>query len=259
MGSAAADSGVRVTRAEVIAMNPEESFLDFECPYCNDPVSFPVADARQARECPLCSETLVVPDKAGAAGHKFPIPITTTRLILRRLRMADWKDLLELMSDEKLLQYYEGRTMEEAEILHWLESDSTVRWTTPGQPFYLGIEAQEGGKLIGYLKLEFADTMHRQAWVYVVMNPAYQRQGVAMEALAAVRDFALGEIAMHRIMVWHDSRDLAARGLCEKLGLRREGESLKDRQLNGEWINSVYYALLGEERRISAHDPAQGG
>ena len=103
-------------------MITEESFLDFKCPYCGEPVSFPQNYAGHAQECVNCMESLIVPEDGNEVGLKPPIPITTTRLILRRLAGSDWKDLLELFSDEEFFLYDERRPLEEEEVLRWLQA-----------------------------------------------------------------------------------------------------------------------------------------
>jgi len=230
-------------------MITEESFIDFKCPYCGEPVSFPEVNAKSLQACPSCMEALIVPDVGGEVGRRIPIPITTPRLILRRLRAGDWKDLLEFLSDEELPEYSARAPMDEQEILRWLENDSPVKLTTADQTFYLGLEVQEGGKLIGFVNLRFADPQRLQAEFNVVINPSYQRNGVATDAVTALLDFCFNGISLHRLTASCDSRNIAARGLCEKVGLRREGESLKDRLVNDEWFNTVWYARLEEEHR----------
>ena len=51
-----------------------------------------------------------------------------------------------------------------------------------------------------------------------------------------------------------DSRNSAAVKLLENVGLRREGEFVKNSLLHGEWTNTVWYAALREE---TAQHPAQ--
>lgn len=230
-------------------MITEESFIDFTCPYCSEPVSFPEANAKSLQACPNCMEALIVPESSSEVGRAIPIPIKTARLILRRLRADDWKDLLEFFSDDGVYEYIEGRPLDEQEILRWLETDSLVKLTTPDQPSYLGIEVQDGCKLIGWVVLDSKGPLRLQAWINVCVSPSYQRNGFATEAVAALLDFCFDEIALHRITAGHDPRHVAAHRLCEKLGLRCEGESLKNRLVRGEWTSTVYYARLNEEHR----------
>lgn len=195
-------------------------------------------------------EALIVPETTSEVGRKIPIPITTPRLILRRPRAEDWKDLLELDSEGLSVPLRRrGNEDDEQAIIQWLEHDSSVKLTTPDEPFYLGIEIQDGGKLIGLTQLAFTDAGRLQAWINIQVSPSYQRNGVATEATLALLDFCFNDLALHRVKAQCDSRDVAARGLCEKVGMRCEGESLKDRLINSEWVNTVWYARLDEDHR----------
>ena len=86
-------------------MITEENFIDFKCPCCHEPVSFPKETAGFVQGCPSCNESLIVPDDGSEVGRPIPLPIATPRLVLRRLAAGDWKDLLELMSDEEFFHY----------------------------------------------------------------------------------------------------------------------------------------------------------
>ena len=229
-------------------MITEESFVDFKCPYCGDPVSFPQENAGCAQPCPNCTESLIVPDDGSEVGKQIPLPIKTSRLILRRLASHDWRDLLELTSDEEFLRYQDGVPLDEDRVLHWLESDAHVKLTTPDQPFFLGLEVQEGGKLIGYVHLTFTDARRLQVNFSISLNSKFHRQGFALEAVEALLAFCFGDLKLHRVAGWCDSRNVAACRLLEKAGFRREGEFLKDRWVHGEWTTSIWYALLEEDR-----------
>jgi len=229
-------------------MITEESFIDFKCPYCGTAVSFPQENTGSVQACPDCFESLIVPEDGSEVGGSMPLPINTSRLVIRRFAPGDWKDLQELMSDEELFRYTEGRPLEEEEILRWLESDSHIRLTTPNQMFCLAIETLEQPKLIGYIGLMLTDPHRLQARLSIYLNRNYQRKGFALEALKALLGFCFEEIKLHRLSASCDSRNAAACRLFESLGLRREGEFLKDNLLRGEWVNTVWYAALAEEQ-----------
>src|SRR4030095_12230619 len=117
----------------------EESFIDFKCPYCGELNSFPESFVGFVRECVNCLESLIVPEAGSEVGREIPIPITTERLILRRLGASGWKDLLEFRFDS------------EEDVLRWLEKDRNVKLTTLNETFSLGIQTRDGGKVIGCL------------------------------------------------------------------------------------------------------------
>jgi len=228
-------------------MITEESFLDFQCPYCGEPVSFPADHAGTAQACPTCNESVIVPGASGEPGAKIPLPAETTRLRLRRFAPGDWKDLLELMGHEALFQYTEWGALDEDAVLAWLERDRHVRFTTPGQPVYLAMEAKEGGRVIGFIALHFIDHDRRQVQPEIFLAPAWQKKGLALEASEALLGFCFDGLKLHRASVSCDSRNAPARKLCEGLGLRQEGEFLKNRWLRGEWVDTIYFAALLEE------------
>jgi len=237
-------------------MITEEDFIDFKCPNCGEPVSFPRESAGFAQACPSCTESMIVPDDGSEVGHPIPLPVTTPRLVLRRLAPGDWKDLLELMSDEEFFRYQDSTPLDEDAVLHWLESDAHVKLTTPDQPLYLGIEVQDGGKLIGYLSLSFSDPRRLQVTFNIGLNRSFQRKGFALEAVEAVLGFCFQDLKLHRVAGWCDSRNTAACRLLEKVGFRREGEFLKNRWVHGEWTNSIWYALLAEDGEDAGSKPA---
>jgi RimJ/RimL family protein N-acetyltransferase len=236
-------------------MITEDSFIDFKCPYCTEPVSFPQESAGFVQACPSCFESLIVPEDGSEVGLQIPLPITTPRLLLRRLAASDWKDLLELLSDEEFFRYQDGVPLDEDGILRWLESDPHVRLTTHDQPFHLGIQVQDGGKLIGYLSLSFTDPQRLQVTFNIGLNRSFQRKGFALEAVEAMLGFCFEGLKLHRVAAWCDSRNAAACRLLEKAGLRREGEFVKNRWVHGEWTNSIWYATLDEEY-LSAENAA---
>jgi RimJ/RimL family protein N-acetyltransferase len=228
-------------------MITEEEFIDFACPYCRDPISFPFQQRDSLQQCPMCMASIVVPGNPGEPAKPIPVPFSTERLTLRRLASGDWKDLLEILSDEETFRYTAGHPLDEEAILKWLESDPHVRLTTPDQMFWLAMTLSNEGKLIGNLGMRLSAPDMRQAHVTIQMNRAYQRQRFATEALTSILTFCFDHLRLHRVSASCDSRNAAAVKLLEKAGLRREGEFVQDSQIHGEWRNTVWYALLREE------------
>jgi len=245
-------------------MSTEEKFLDFKCPSCGEMVSFPAAHAGLVEECPLCFESLIVPKDGGDVGGAVPLPLATPRLVLRRLRELDLRDLVDLYAGHEQTGETEGEVQErhdkeEERILNWLQRDREVKLTTPDQSFFVGIELQEDKKLIGCTELRFQGADHLQGGFNVTINPKCRRKGFASEAVAGLLEFCFEGISMHRVAASCDPGDVGAVRMLEKVGMRREGVFLKDRWWLDEWTDTAYYALLAEEYRESTASGAGSG
>ncbi|HZM03773.1 MAG TPA: GNAT family protein [Candidatus Saccharimonadales bacterium] len=228
-------------------MVTEEAFVDFKCPHCGEQISFPESCAGLVRECFSCLQPLIVPANGGE-GRTIPLPVTAPRLVLRKFRGADWKDLLSLVSDEEFFAWTTlGIQPTEESVAKWLEADTAVKLTTPDVPFTLAIEATAEAKVIGYLTLWFPDPDHLQAQIYLALHESFQRKGLGTKVIKAILGFCFEGLSVHRVAASCDSTNTAALRLLEKSGLRREGEFVKDHKTAGQWANAVCYAILREE------------
>lgn len=236
----------------------EDSFLDFKCPYCDDTVSFPATHVGQANECPSCSETLVVPERGSPVGRRLPIPITTSRLTLRRLALSDLEDLAGFMGDEDLFRYF-SRPMDEREVEQWLEADSGFQFTTPGHNFYLAVVRNDTQKVIGWAMLQVEPRFHEQATLGLVIARDHQRNGFGTEAIRAVLDFCLRGIHLHRVVAFCDGRDEAGQSLLEKSGMRYEAQFLEERRDGDAWVDTLWFALLQREYPPGEKTAVPGG
>jgi len=228
-------------------MLTEENFIDFKCPHCGDPISFPQDFTGQAQACPICDQDVIVIKDAEGKGVKLPFPMEMSTIILRRFATDDWKDVMEIIGEEEFYSISGGHPLGEEEMIRWLESERCVRLMTPGQLFYLGIHSIEHNKLVGIMTMGFIDDRRLQANLTVKITPTFQRQGFATEALSALLHFCFDKIRLHRVTAFCDSESIASWRLLDTVGMRREGELQKDRFENGKWGNTLLYALLQEE------------
>jgi RimJ/RimL family protein N-acetyltransferase len=216
-------------------MITEEDFVDFKCPYCMEMVSFPKGQRGAVRECPNCMESMIAP-KDGEVGRTVPLPVDSPRLTLRRLASSDCQDLLGWNPET-----------DEEQMLAWLDKDSGIRLTTADQTFFLAIELKETTKVIGYLGLRFTDAERVQATLEVSLDAKYEGTDYAVEAVDAWIGFCFVGLGLHRVSARCDATDAARRRLFEEAGMRREAEFVKDRLVEGEWVNSVWFGALEEE------------
>ena len=227
-------------------MESEVKFVDLECPYCGDTVSFPAEMDLNVQECPNCTESIIIPDEPGPVAEKVPLPIQTSRLLMRRFERGDWKDLLECFGDEQMFQYVQSSPLTQEQVADWIEKDSYAKLTSPNVWFFLALQNRETEKVVGIVQWHLAED-RSQANVDVYVNRGFQRQGFGTEALTATLGFCFNVLGFRRMIFLCDVRNTGASRMCEKAGMRREGQFVKDRFLNGEWASTFQYAMLAEE------------
>jgi len=202
-------------------------------------------------------ETLIVPTDSGKV-TLLPIPITTSRLILRRLSYADLADLNELDLDKELVpyndtfclpSYSEADDVREEQLSKWVEADQKMKPLQDDNTLWLGIEKQDPSKLIGYLTIRFTDSDHQQVEFGIVLNRDFRRKGFGTEAVVGILRFCFKGISVHRVSASCDSQNVPARRMLEKAGMRCEGEFIQARRVLNEWVSIAWYAMLEEEHK----------
>lgn len=225
----------------------QENYINFTCPHCGAALEYLEQYAGMAQPCPHCAEDVIVPEPGQQEGRGLPLPLQTPRLLLRRLELEDAEDLLELLSDPEIFRYEPRPAWEAADVQSWLPRAVKAKLSDDEGRMAIALVHEKDRKLIGLLQIAYPGITREQVGLDIQINRNYQRQGLATEALLAGLNFCFRDIGLHRVTVTTDSRDAAAVGLLTKVGMRKEGECLKDRFINGEWANSVWFAMLQEE------------
>lgn len=168
--------------------------------------------------------------------------IQTDRLIIRRFRAEDWKDLAEILTDEKVVYYepYDVFTTEQCkgEAENFSHNDS----------FYAVILKSEN-KVIG--KLYFNDEKNFDTYeLGYTFHGAYQGFGYAKESSAALMKYAFENMDVRKIIAYADATNERSWKLLEALGMKREGvlkaHCFKYKDEKGEpiWQDMLLYAAF---------------
>jgi RimJ/RimL family protein N-acetyltransferase len=228
-------------------MDTLDEFIDCKCPHCGHEGCFRRDVAGQIEECPECTATLIVPKDGAKLARMLPLPITRPRLVLRRLHMNDWKDLVEVLGDDEIYTFVDATPKTEEQLVKWLEEEQWIKLTTPETTFCLAIEHGSDKKVIGAVYFNFIRGDRKQGSFSIYVSRKFQRQGLGTEALEGLLDFCFNGISLHRLAASCDSQNNAAIRMLNKVGLRREGEFLEDHMVGEAWGNTMYYALLAKE------------
>jgi RimJ/RimL family protein N-acetyltransferase len=188
-----------------------------------------------------------VPQAGAETGGKLPLPISTSRLVLRRFRPDDAGPLLEMVAQDESCTL----PVTETDVDQWIEGQRAARFTRSEHGVYLAIELVQSQDLAGFVLLYYTDGTHTSAAFNLTIAPSRRRQGLGLEAARAVMDFAFDGLCARRVVASCPAQN-AARGMLEKAGLRQEGEFVKSWFDGNEWVNLAWYALLEEERSSSS-------
>lgn len=173
-------------------------------------------------------------------------PISTERLLLREYRPEDETEIHDYACDMevvRLMPWGPNSLEQTREVLHgWLVKQQ--EW--PRDAVTLAIELASEKRVIGGIELRTRGEERTGDFGYVI-HRSYWGKGYASEALQAVAAAAFGKLGLHRLWARCDAENPGSYRVMEKLGMRREGHCLQDRQVRGEWRDSYHYAILQEE------------
>lgn len=174
--------------------------------------------------------------------------IETDRLRLRRFREQDKTAFLAYRNDPDVARYQSWEVCTDAQATQLIQEMETLPFGLPGRGLQIAIEHKDSGSLAGDCYLQVDGQEKCQAEIGFTLARPYQGQGLAAEAISAVRDYAFRQLNLHRIVAVTDCRNKAATALLERVGFRREGHFLKNVWFKGEWGDEFLYAVLREER-----------
>jgi RimJ/RimL family protein N-acetyltransferase len=172
--------------------------------------------------------------------------LTTERLVLRPLTLADAADVQRLAGEREVAETT-------ATIPHPYPDGAAEAWIgthvdryARGQSVTFGIERAEDGVLVGAIGLEINTEMQRAELGYWIGKP-YWNQGYCTEAALAVVRFAFDVLGLRRVFAQHYGRNPASGRVMDKVGLRHEG-TLRQHTVKWGTIDDmeVYGVLRGE-------------
>ena len=177
--------------------------------------------------------------------------IKTERLTLRPFKESDALDLYEYLK-EPLVHCFMCMKIDSVEAA---KREITNRIN---DEFYFAIELNENHKVIGEISghIESADPEQKDydtvspCWM---LNKLYQRKGYMHEAVKAYFNYLFNDIGVRRIYIYTEDYNVSCQKLCEKLGVRKEGEFkefvsfVKDSNGKPIYENTWQYAILSNE------------
>ncbi len=162
--------------------------------------------------------------------------LRTERMLMRGWRHEDFEVFASFWADPNAAAYIGGPVSSRGEA--WRKLASYIgHWQLRGYGFWV-LQRQDDPTPLGYCGLwypaEWPET--EVGWA---VRPAYQRQGYAFEAARAAIRYATA-LGWSTLISLINKKNLASRGLAEKLGARLEREF----EINGKTALVYRHSLL---------------
>lgn len=172
--------------------------------------------------------------------------LETERLILRKMRTSDTRDMYEYSRLPKVTKYLLWDPHESSsQTLEYLEYLQT-RYRL-GDFYDWGVVFRESGKMIGTCGFTRFDFENNSAEVGYVLNPDFWGRGIAAEALKRVMHFGFMELNLHRIEARYMSENSKSRRVMEKCKMKFEGIKRSSLYVKGQYHDVGSCSILSEE------------
>ena len=155
--------------------------------------------------------------------------LETKRLILRKPRISDWKDIVEGVGDIKVTRYlavvpypYKKKDAE------WFIKDCLKKWNKKEQtayPFFIELKSEK--KIIGVLEILGYNKQHKICETGSWINRKYWKKGYVTEAKIAVNNFAFNKLKVRKMETGVYEKNKASNATQKSMGYKYEGTKLK--------------------------------
>lgn len=177
----------------------------------------------------------------------LPTPtLETARLRLRPMVDADAPALFALLSNDRVMRYWDAPP--------WQEPERAARFivasrqmATSGSGARLSIERVSDGAFLGWCSLTRWNPDYRSATLIYCLTDSAWGMGFATEATHALLQWAFDTLPLNRVQARTDNRNVPSAHLLERLGFVCEGTLREDCIVRGVISDWRVYGLLRRE------------
>ena len=168
--------------------------------------------------------------------------LETERLVLRPIVASDWRALYPIMSDPKVMAYWDSPEVVDPDISEALVAAQVEDMQT-GAARYWAVERADPTSFLGACDLSGIDWRHRRGEVGFVFAREAWGQGYGLEAMRAVVDHA-ASLGLKRLWARTHAGNERSERLLARLGFESEGYLRGHIQRAGERRDCKIFGLL---------------
>ncbi|MGW8014041.1 GNAT family N-acetyltransferase [Staphylococcus xylosus] len=160
----------------------------------------------------------------------------------RDLIDTDIDDINELHNLTEVTKYQTWKTQSNEEtkqfIREVINQDSNVVYNVLVNP--------DTDKVIGTIQLVI-DEVNKSAEIEFIIHPNYWNNGIATNIAKTIIKYAFKVLKLNRVAASIDSNNTAARIVLQNLEMKLEGVLRENRLVDGEYRDTLSYAILRSE------------
>jgi [ribosomal protein S5]-alanine N-acetyltransferase len=173
------------------------------------------------------------------------LPLTTPRLLLRKVEPGDASFVLKALSNDAVTQFMLIRyyTQEEVQI----QMDYYAQQYANKTGCYWLMQLHETAESIGVIGFHNVSMLHCKAEIGFWLTPEHWSKGYVTEAGKALLHYCFEHQDLNRIEATVETANLASIKAIEKLGMQHEGTFRQYEINNGRFIDLMMYAILKQD------------
>ncbi len=172
--------------------------------------------------------------------------LETDRLILRGMRVSDAADMYAYAKRPSVTEYLTWNPHASLDETREYLTYVGQRYRT-GDFFDWSVVDRASGRMIGTCGFTSFNCSADSAEIGYVLNPEYQGQGLATEAVRRVLTFGFEELELHRIEARFMEGNTASLRLMERVGMTFEGYARESMRIKGRYRTIGTCAILRQE------------
>jgi len=174
--------------------------------------------------------------------------VQADRILLRTLTIEDSESLYHYRNIPEVSVFQGWTPISPKEVSDYAIAMANRETFNYGDWYQIVIQDKKR-QVLGDLGVCIDTETNQQAELGVALDPRFQKQGFATDAVKLICKFLFTEKNIRRIHVSIDPRNTASLNLFARTGFRQEAHHIESVFFKGEWCDDIVMALLKSEWR----------